>query len=88
MRAAYDLHAEDDDLGQPGALVREVMTQAARLVANVAGHASHPDVTDAMKPRIAAYWTSVDGEVGAAVAQGLGQPVPATAGASSSYTRP
>ena len=40
QRAAYTLHAEDDDWGQPGTLVREVMDDAARdrLVGNVVGH--------------------------------------------------
>jgi catalase len=38
--AAYTLHAEDDDWGQAGTLVREVIDDAARdrLVSNVAGH--------------------------------------------------
>ena len=40
QRAAYTLHAEDDDWGQPGTLVREVMDDAARdrLVDNTVGH--------------------------------------------------
>ena len=40
MRAAYTLHAEDDDWGQAGTLVREVIDDAARdrLVDNVVGH--------------------------------------------------
>jgi catalase len=89
VRAAYALHAEDDDFGQPGTLVREVMGQEDRdhLAANILGHAGDPDVTDEMKPRIVAYWTNVDAEVGAAVAEGLGlaspdgAPYAATAGA-------
>ena len=41
VRAAYTLHAEDDDYGQPSTLINEVMDDAARdrLVDNVAGHA-------------------------------------------------
>ena len=40
VRAAYTLHAADDDWGQAGTLVRDVMDDAARerLVSNVAGH--------------------------------------------------
>src|SRR5690606_18907405 len=40
VRSAYELHSEDDDFGQPGTLVREVMddAQRERLVANVTGH--------------------------------------------------
>jgi catalase len=74
VRAAYELHAEDDDFGQPGTLVREVMSQEDRdhLAANILGHAGDPDVTDEMKPRIVDYWTNVDAEIGAAVADGLG----------------
>jgi len=73
VRAAYELHAEDDDFGQPGTLVREVMSQADRdnLASNILGHASDPDVTAQMKPRIVQYWTSVDPDIGAAVAAGL-----------------
>ena len=40
VHAAYTLHAEDDDWGQAGTLVREVLDEAARerLVSNVVGH--------------------------------------------------
>ena len=81
VRAAYDLHSEDDDFGQPGTLVREVMSQTDRdhLVTNIVGHASDPDVQADMKPRVVEYWTNVDADIGAAVAQGLGVPAPATA---------
>ncbi|MDX6719432.1 MAG: catalase, partial [Solirubrobacteraceae bacterium] len=79
VRSPYALHLEDDDFGQPGTLVREVMSQTDRdhLAANILGHAGDPDVTSEMKPRIVAYWTNVDPDVGAAVARGLGQPIPA-----------
>lgn len=80
VRAAYDLHSEDDDFGQPGTLVREIMSQEDRdhLAANILGHAGDPDVQPEMKPRIVQYWTSVDPDLGAAVAKGLGveSPVP------------
>jgi catalase len=81
-RTAYAKHADDDDFGQPGTLVREVMSQTDRdnLAANILGHAGDPDVTDEMKPRIVQYWTNVDADLGAAVAKGLGVQTPAPAG--------
>src|SRR6201990_3526464 len=41
-RSAYTLHAEDDDYGQAGTMVREVLDDAARdrLVHNIVGHVS------------------------------------------------
>lgn len=83
VRTAYALHAEDDDFGQPGTLVREVMDAEDRdhLVANILGHATDKDVQPEMKPRIVQYWANVDPDVGAAVASGLGvAPAPAPAG--------
>jgi catalase len=82
VRTAYTLRADDDDFGQPGTLVREIMSQEDRdnLAANILGHAGDPDVTDEMKPRIAEYWTNVDPGIGAAVAKGLGVSSPAPAG--------
>jgi catalase len=73
VREAYRKHAEDDDFGQPGTLVREVMGDAERgaLVENIVGHASQ-DVTRAMQLRVVAYWTRVDEALGAKVAAGLG----------------
>jgi catalase len=40
MRTAYNLRAADDDWGQAGTLLRDVMDDAERerLVSNVAGH--------------------------------------------------
>jgi len=83
VRAAYALHAEDDDFSQPGTLVRDVMNDEDRdhLAANILGHAGDPDVTDEMKPRIAEYWTNVDPGIGAAVAEGLGVTAAAPAAA-------
>jgi catalase len=82
VRTAYELHAEDDDFGQAGTLVREVMSQTDRdnLVSNILGHAGDPDVTAQMKPRVVEYWSNVDADIGAAVAHGLGVPVPAGIG--------
>ena len=72
-RYAYEKHADDDDFGQPGRLYREVMTAADRdhLVSNIVGHAGD-HVTDEVQLRVIAYWSSVDKELGARVATGLG----------------
>jgi catalase len=72
-RYAYDLHAEDDDFGQAGTLVRDVMDDTDRdhLASNIIGHASK-EVSDDVQRRVIAYWTSVDADIGARVAAGLG----------------
>ncbi|MBA3328067.1 MAG: catalase [Solirubrobacterales bacterium] len=82
VRTAYDLHAEDDDFGQPGTLYREVLSQTDRdnLAANIVGHASQ-EVEPGMQDRVVAYWTQVDPELGAAVASGLGRDAATPAGA-------
>jgi catalase len=63
--AASTLHAEDDDWGQAGTLVREVMgePERCRLVANIAGHLLH-GVTDPVLERAFEYWRNVDEELG------------------------
>jgi catalase len=77
VRAAYTLHAEDDDWGQAGTLVREVLDDAARdrLVSNVAGHLLD-GVTEAVLQRAFGYWRNVDKDLGdrieAAVRDGQG----------------
>lgn len=72
-RYAYEKHAQDDDFGQAGTLYRDVMTDPARehLAANIVGHASD-HVSHAVQLRVIAYWTSVDAQLGARVAAGLG----------------
>ncbi len=65
VRTAYTLHAEDDDFGQAGTLVREVWNdqQRADFVDTVAGHllgGVHGDVLE----RAFDYWKSVDAETG------------------------
>jgi catalase len=65
VRTAYTLHAEDDDFGQAGTLVREVWNdqQRADFVDTVAGHllgGVHGDVLE----RALDYWKSVDGDTG------------------------
>jgi catalase len=72
-RYPYVKHADDDDFGQPGTLVREVMSDTDRdhLVANIVGHASD-HVSEPMQQRVVAYWSRVDPHLGARVAAGLG----------------
>ncbi|MGH3546186.1 MAG: catalase [Mycobacteriales bacterium] len=72
VRSAYQLHAADDDFGQPGTLVREVLDDAARarLAANIIGHLG-AGVSGPVRERAVAYWRGVDENLGAAVAKGL-----------------
>jgi catalase len=72
VRQAYTLRAEDDDWGQPGTLVREVMDDAARerLVSNVIGHATD-GVSPVVQERVIEYWTNIDTDVGAKIAAGI-----------------
>jgi catalase len=43
-----------------------------RMVSNIVGHASQ-DVSDDVQGRVIEYWTSVDANLGARVAAGLGR---------------
>jgi len=72
MRTAYVDHAEDDDWGQAGTLVREVLDDAARdrLVDNVVGHLLN-GVTEPILRRAFAYWRNVDGGLGARIEEGV-----------------
>jgi catalase len=72
-RYAYELHAEDDDFGQPGTMVRDVMSPTDRehLASNIVAHASD-GVSPAVQARVITYWTNVDAELGSRVASGLG----------------
>jgi catalase len=69
VRSAYTLREEDDDWGQAGTLVREVLDDAARerLVANITGHASQ-GVSQPVLERVFEYWRNVDKSLGDAVA--------------------
>ena len=60
VRAAYTLHSEDDDWGQPGTLVREVLDDAARerLVNNIVGHLLY-GVSGPVLDRAFQYWRNV-----------------------------
>ena len=64
IRAAAVLHANDDDFGQAGSLVREVMSadERERLAANIAGHASRVTVPGLLD-RVIDYWRRVDGNL-------------------------
>jgi len=63
-----------DDFGQTGTMYRDVMTDTDRdhLVGNIVGHAGD-HVTEPVQLRVVAYWSSVDPELGARVAAGLGR---------------
>jgi catalase len=65
VHAAYTKRRDDDDFGQAGTLVREVMDDAARarLVSNVAGHLSN-GVTEPILQRAFEYWRNIDREIG------------------------
>src|SRR5207249_3555588 len=73
-RVAQVRRRDDDDFGQAGSLVRDVIGDAERatLVENIVGHASAPEVSAPMKQRVFEYWSNVDAGVGASVAAGLG----------------
>ena len=72
VRAAYDLHKEDDDFGQAETLYRKVLSATDRehLVGNIAGHV-RDGVTPTMIPRVLDYWRQVDAELGARLAKAL-----------------
>ncbi len=72
MRAAYVEHAEDDDWSQPGALVREVMDDAARgrLVNNIVG-VLLAGVTEPVLQRAFGYLRNVDKNLGDKVENGV-----------------
>jgi catalase len=72
MRSAYELHAEDDDWGQPGTLVRDVMDDAARdrLASNITGHLLS-GVTEPVLQRAFQYWKNVDKNLGDKIEKGV-----------------
>src|SRR5690606_1961900 len=65
VRSAYTLHAEDDDFGQAGTLVREVFNdeQRAKLVDQVAGSLLG-GVRSPVLERAFDYWKNIDADVG------------------------
>ncbi|MDN5871049.1 MAG: catalase [Nitrococcus sp.] len=70
--AAYTLHKDDDDWGQAGTLVREVMDEAARarLVSNVVGHLED-GVSPPVLERALEYWRNIDGNLGERIGAGV-----------------
>ena len=73
--------AEDDDWGQAGTLVREVMDDAQRdrLVSNVVGHLSQ-GVSPPVLERAVEYWRNIDKELGDRIAGGVGRLVESPTG--------
>ncbi|MFI5749353.1 catalase [Streptomyces sp. NPDC051644] len=74
MRTAYEAHRDDDDFIQPGTLYRQVMTQVDRdhLVDNIVWQLSQGVEHFIQERAVNDYWTKVDPDLGARVAQGLG----------------
>ena len=72
VRQAYTLREDDDDWGQAGILVREVMDDAARerLANNVIGHLS-AGVSEPILERAIEYWRNVDKDLGDKIAAGV-----------------
>ncbi len=72
VHAAYTLHTEDDDWGQAGTMVREVLDEAARerLVNNVVGHLLNA-VSEPVLQRAFGYWRNVDKGLGDRIEQGV-----------------
>lgn len=72
IRAAYTLRKDDDDWGQAGALVREVMDAEQRdlLVSNVVGHLKN-GVTEPVLKRALEYWRNIDNEIAERIAKGM-----------------
>jgi catalase len=72
-RTAYTLHAEDDDWGQAGTLVREVLgdSERDRLVSNIVGHLLD-GVTEPVLQRAFEYWRNVDKDLGQRIENGVG----------------
>jgi catalase len=72
IRAAYTLREDDDDFGQAGTLVREVMDDAQRdrLVSNVVGHLGK-GVSEPVLKRAFEYWRNIDEGIGNRIAEGV-----------------
>lgn len=72
VRSAYTLREDDDDWTQAGALVRDVMDDAARdrLTDNIVGHLLN-GVSEPVLLRAFEYWRNVDADLGAAVESGV-----------------
>ncbi|RDG40113.1 catalase [Streptomyces corynorhini] len=69
VREAYRLHREDDDWGQAGTQVRQVLDDAQRdrLVSNVSGHLKQ-GVSRPVLDRALRYWRNIDKNIGDRIA--------------------
>ncbi|MEU7144916.1 catalase [Nocardia sp. NPDC046473] len=72
VRTAYTLRKDDDDWGQAGTMVREVLDDAARdrLVDNIVGHLLN-GVTPPVLGRAFEYWRNVDKSLGDRIEAGV-----------------
>ena len=72
VRTAYTLRPEDDDWGQAGTMVREVLDDAARarLVDNIVGHLLNA-VSAPILLRAVEYWRNVDKDLGDRIEAGV-----------------
>jgi catalase len=72
VRSAHTLRQDDDDWGQAGTLVRDVMNEGERdrLVANVAGHLSQ-GVSEPVLQRAFEYWRTIDKQTGERIEQAV-----------------
>jgi catalase len=72
VRAAYVSHEADDDWGQAGTMVREVLDDAARerLVTNIVGHLLN-GVSEPVLQRAFEYWRNVDKDLGDRIEAGV-----------------
>jgi catalase len=72
IRAAYTLRAEDDDWGQAGTMVREVLDDDARerLAHNIIGHVLK-GVKEPVLSRVFEYSRNVDPDLGKQVEEGV-----------------
>jgi catalase len=72
VRAAYTLRAADDDFGQAGTLVRQVLDEPARerLLSNIIGHL-RDGVSEPVLARALEYWRRVDQDLGDRIALGM-----------------
>ena len=72
VRTAYTPRPEDDDWGQAGTLVRDVLDDAARarLVNNIVGHLLN-GVSEPILGRAFDYWRNVDKSLGDRIEQGV-----------------
>jgi catalase len=72
VRSAYTLRKDDDDWGQAGTLVRDVLDDAERdrLVSNIVGHLKG-GVSEPVLKRAFEYWRNVDKTLGERVEKGV-----------------